>query len=175
MLNGFQKQGKAMPANKRPRKAYRPKPVLRNVIRGAILGATALTEAERQTIIGPSLKHIADIPTRGLTGGAYIDLVTSLHAAMAIEASGIVRGLKAEFEAAISLLHDLHGQCQRGQNWKCLRLGAGEVETLKNAVELHDFQLQQLSANEFHAIVRKLVNQTMDKENKRKKQLAPTV
>lgn len=149
-----------MPGNKKPRKAYRPKPVLRNVIHGAILGATTLTEAERHEIIGPSKAHLEKTPALGFSEKAFIDLNTTMHAGLAIEASGIVKGLKAEFEAAIELLNGIHDQCVRGQNWKAKRFQAEELAQLHAALDLHDFQLQQLSATEFKAIIRRLVNQT---------------
>ena len=150
------------------RKIHHRRPV-KDPIQAAKNAAAALTKEERDSIIAPSLKHIADATTRGLTKDAYLYLGTAMHVGLAIEDAGVVKGLKAEFEDALALLDVLHDKCSRGQNWKVRRIDPGEAQRLKEAIELHDFQLQQLSHREFQTCVRKITNQTTDRINKQKK------
>lgn len=90
-----------MAANKKPRKAYKPKRVLINTARVAMFGAAALTAEEISQIIGPSHRHLMTAVSTGFTNAGFIDLQTAMHAAIAIENSGIVKGLRSEFDAGI--------------------------------------------------------------------------
>lgn len=163
-----------MAANKKPRKAYKPKRVLINTAHVAIFGATALTPDEIDQIIGPSRKHLLTAVNSGFTNAGFIDLQTAMHAAIAIENSGIVKGLRSEFEAGIEALDAIHDDATHDVSmseceWTDIVPTPGQIAALESALDMHEFQLQHLSASEFQKIIRRLVNQVKDATNKQRK------
>lgn len=158
-----------MPANRKPRKPYRPKPVARSTVTAALLAATKLTDVERDSIIAPSRQFLIDAQESGMTEKAYLDLQVSMHAGLGIENSGIITGLRAEFEAGIEALDEIVDMCLVDVIWIPSVPTCGQIATLENALDMHDFQLQQLAASEYQRIIRRLINQTTDATRKMKK------
>lgn len=158
-----------MPANRKPRKAYRPKPVARNTVAAALLAATTLTDAERDSIIGPSRKWLIDAQESGMTEQAYLDLQVAMHAGLAIEDSGIVKGLRAYFEGGIDALDAIHDSCVTGMDWIATVPTQHPVDKINEALDLHEFQLKQVAGSEYRTIIRRLINQTTDATRKMKK------
>lgn len=158
-----------MAVNKKPRKAYKPKRVLINTAHVAIFGATALTADEINQIIDPSRKYLLTAVNNGLTNAGFVDLQTAMHAAIAIEDSGIVKGLRSEFEAGVAALDRAHDICMASGTWEQCVISDECATIIDNALNMHEFQLQHLSAPEFQKIIRRLVNQVKDVTNKQRK------
>lgn len=123
--------------------------------------AAALTEAEIAFILEPA-KVGFDALRRGVASlhdwQCMAQLVTM---AVAIEASGIVTGLSAQFAAARSALQAVRMRVTSDQarpTWcSNTTLRAEEITALDESLRLHRFQLQQLAAGELQRLHRALV------------------
>lgn len=89
-----------------------------------------------------------------------IILRTQLRIAMAIEDSGVVRGLRAQFERALAAVDAIAGRSGSDAAWRQSALYDQELADIREGVRWHAFQLQHVSAGELHAAASKLIAQT---------------
>lgn len=129
---------------------------LRNPIEHAMLGATCLTPAERIDTLAPT----RDCLDRLRRGVATEDQHTVLKIAEGIEGSRIVRGLGGQIHSALQAMDAIRARATASGQWRPTTLYATELAAIREAVHLHDFQLQHVSAGELHAIATKLIART---------------
>ena len=87
-------------------------------------------------------------------------LATAMHIAQAIERRGIVRGLHEHITSAQQALAAIRTRALATGTWRQTALYHYELDAITTALDLHEFQIQQLSAGEIHDIARKLIAQT---------------
>lgn len=143
------------------RKPRRPRPVRAMAFFLARNHAARLTDAERQETMAPAIACLDALRTGTATEDHHTVLHTQLRVAQGIEASGIVRGLQQQFAEALQAMNAIRARALARGAWRPTALYAAELTALQEAVHLHDFQLQQLSAGELHAVARKLIAQTL--------------
>jgi len=91
-------------------------------------------------------------------------LAGELALAIAIERGGIVRGLMGHFESFDRVLQAIHDRCSKpvlvGQpaQWQRTALWHYELDELRNFIDLHSYQLTQLSRSELEAALDKAQN-----------------
>lgn len=144
-----------MTTNKKPRKAYRPRPITLDTMKLARQQAAQLPVADRAEILGMLRQAI-----QALREGVANELQWSIAAgavalALAIEHQGIVRGMHGHFKAVEQALQDIYDRAMRtgGGRWIRVTLYYTELDTLQTFLELHTFQLQQLGRAEFLAAI----------------------
>lgn len=143
----------------RKRSRYRPRTVAVNTLQLAIAGASRYTEAEIAETIQPA-RELARAFREGVaTETQYHELRSMTTIALAIEGSGIIRGLQAHFLACIRALDALAARARAHGAWQPRALRFDELDAINTAVDLHEEQLRYLSASELHRIVRRLVDQ----------------
>lgn len=142
------------------RKPRRPRPVRAMPFYAARNNATRLTTAERAETMGTALRCLDALRTATATEDHHTVLHTQLAIAQGIEASGIVRGLQAVLVEADAAMVRIRARALATGKWRPPTLYASELTTLREALHLHDYQLQQLSAGELHTITKKLIAQT---------------
>lgn len=84
-------------------------------------------------------------------------VATSLDLAQAIEQLGVVRGLSGHLHAAELALQGIYQRAMTSGAWCCTALYYQEPEDVTTMVDLHQFQLEQLSYGEFRRAI-ELVN-----------------
>lgn len=160
-LNREQRRLQAQLQRGKPAPRRREKGAAVNTMDMARNRASALTEAEIAFILEPALVGF-DALRRGVASlhdwQCMAQLVTM---AVAIEASGIVTGLSAQFAAARQALQAVRDRVMRDParpTW-CANttMRAEEITALDEALRLHRFQLQQLAAGELQRLHRALV------------------
>lgn len=139
----------------------RPRPINANPFGAALRRATRLTEAERRDTMAPAIACLDALRTGTASEDHHTVLHTQLRVAQGIEASGIVRGLQQQFAEALQAMDAIRTRALASGTWRPTALYAAELTALQEAVHLHDYQLQQLSAGELHAVARKLIAQTL--------------
>lgn len=131
----------------RPRR--RERHVYINVVDLAIDRATLLTPAEIEQIIDPLRAAMRALREGVATETDWSFAASAVNVAKAIEHQGVVRGLSEHLHVAELALQGIQARAMSSSEWQPTALYYQELDTLTNLVELHVFQLQQLSFGEF--------------------------
>lgn len=142
------------------RKPRKPRVINANAFRTALYRATRLTDDEIRDTIAPARQCFARLREGVATEDQHTVLHTCLQVALAIEASGIVRGLRQHLDSAMAALETIHTRAMASGTWRPTSLYFHELDALRDAVDLHYHQLRLLSAGELQAITAKLIART---------------
>lgn len=142
------------------RKPRKPRTINPNAFGTALHRVTLLTPAERENTIAPARACLARLREGVATEDQHTVLATALQIALEIEDSGIVRGLREHIEAAQAALQTIRARALAAGAWRPTALYFHELDALREAVDLHEFQLRHLSAGELHRIAQKLIART---------------
>lgn len=148
-----------MGTNKKPRKAYRPKPVTAFTLDLAIHHAAKPAKEDRdqvQSLLVNSMKALREGRATELDWSVVAGSVT---VARKIEASKIVTGLLPEIDAADAALQMIYNRATSSGRWLAPTLHHQEIKTLQELVNLHKFQLDQLGRGELLGLLDKAVTQ----------------
>lgn len=143
---------RALKHAKEPRRQRNVKVPGHNPVRVAIANACALTQAERDELMQPIREAFAALRQGVATYQQWAALCTGISVALSIEKLGVVRGLQEHLEAAeraALAVYDRVTSDPNGPTWgRRTTLYFDEIAAIREAIELHDFQLQHLSARE---------------------------
>lgn len=148
-----------MSANKKPRKAYRPKPVTAFTMQLAIHNAAKPAKEDRdqvQSLLVASMKALREGRATELDWSVVAGSVT---VARKIEASKIVKGIQPEIDAADAALQQVYNRATCSGRWFAPTLHHQEIKTLQELVNLHKFQLDQLGRAELLNLLDKAATQ----------------
>ena len=109
---------------------------------------TRLTAAELGQVLGPieaSMKALREGVASELD---WSMLASAVEIAIAVEDKGVVRGMRGHLEAAERALQGIKLRAMATGEWVPTALYYQELDDVKAAVELHRFQLEQLSSAE---------------------------
>lgn len=141
------------------RKPRQPR-TIRDPISHAILRATRLTDPEIASIMAP-IRTCETALRRGVaTQMQWEILQTTVMAAGNIEKSRIVRGLSEHIASATAAIDAIGRRARLTGTWRPTALHYQELDAITTMVDLHDFQLRQLSAGELHRIIKQLMDAT---------------
>jgi len=137
------------------RKPRRPGRISPNPIALARNNATRLTPAEISKAITP-LRAAARALREGVaTEWEWSVVASAMNVAQVIERQGVVRGLVEHLHSAELALQAIQQRAMSGGAWQATALYYQELDHITEAVDLHEFQMQQLSYGEFRrAVVR---------------------
>lgn len=117
----------------------------------ALDNATLLTEAEVRSRTTPAHQAVEAFRIgRGMYRHLLV-LCTCMHLGRAIETGGVVRGLMPLFEQANTVLQAISDRMEHPTTrvWTPGALYAHELQTLRDLVHDHAFQLRQVSFGEY--------------------------
>lgn len=126
----------------------------------ALARATKLTREELASIMGPMRASLKAVREGVATQLQFEVLQSSMVIAQAIEHSGIVRGLADHIASALEACSTIETRALTSGAWQQTALYFRELDALATAVDLHEYQLQQLSAGELHRIVQQAMART---------------
>jgi len=134
-----------MPGTRKPRKAYKPRPVQADAWGLAIDLATKLSRAQQRAYNVPAQAALASLRTA--TGGwaAWCAMADVVNVAQQLALRNIASDKLTEFAAAQAALQALHARVNATQRWA---LYAAELAALDLAVLLHAIQLQHCTQGE---------------------------
>lgn len=121
--------------------------------------ATRLTEAEILRTTEPHRVAAKRLREGVATEKEYSIFLTMVLMALAIEDSGIVKGMRSHLESAKVSLLAIGDRAQAGGTWRPGALYFYELEAIDTALWLHTEQLRHLAWIELHNIVRKFLAQ----------------
>jgi hypothetical protein len=144
-----------MSANKKPRKAYRPRPVTAHTMQLAKHYAAKPAAADRAQVLCELHKAIQALREGVATEHQWSIAAGSVAVALAIEHQGIVRGLLGHLKTAELSLQDIYDRALRsgGGRWVRVTLYYQELDALQTFLDLHAFQVGQLGRAEFLAAI----------------------
>ena len=144
-----------MSANKKPRKAYRPRPVTAHTMTLALHYAAKPAAADRREVLGILSSAIQALREGVATEHQWSIAAGSVTVAQAIERQGIVRGLQGHLKAAEEALQGIYDRALRtgGGRWVRVTLYFYEIEALNDLVWLLTLQVSKLSRAEFLAAI----------------------
>jgi len=122
----------------------------------ARLRATCLTAAEVHATLAPAWACLARLREGVATEDQHTVLATHLAIAMAIEDSGIVRGMREHFASAQAALAGIRARALASGAWLPQQLEFHEIDALAEAVDLHRHQLAYVSSGELRDITARL-------------------
>lgn len=142
------------------RKPRRPRHVRTDTLDAAQLRASCLTPAEIASIMNPVRECFAHVRTTTATELQHQVLHTTLTIAHEIERSGIVRGLVEHLDLALAASSAYNARSLGAGAWQPSDCAFHELEAISTMLDLHEYQLKQLSAAEMHRITRRLIART---------------
>lgn len=144
-----------MSANKKPRKAYRPRPVTADTMVLALNRAAKPAPADRAEVLGMLRQANTALREGVATEQQWAIAAGAVSVALAIERQGIVRGLMEHLVTAGKALEAIYDRAMRngGGRWVRVTLYYQELDALHTFMDLHAFQLNQLGRAEFLAAI----------------------
>lgn len=144
-----------MSRNKKPRKAYRPRPVTADIMTLAKHYAAKPASADRKEVLSMLGNAIRALREGVATEHQWSIAAGSVTVALAIERLGAVRGMQAYFKAAERALQDIYDRAMRmgSGRWTRVTLYFHELDALADLLSLHSFQVQHLGRAEFLAAI----------------------
>lgn len=123
----------------------------------AMLYSTSLTAAELADIVCPIRACLAAAVSGVATQLQHQVLDTQAELATEIERTRIVRGLAGHIAQAQAALSSWAQRAMASGTWLPAALEFAEQDALATFVDLHEFQLQQLSAGEIYRASQRMI------------------
>lgn len=118
---------------------------------------TRLTHEEVASAIDPIRECLAKIRIGTATRNHLDVLQTSMLIAQEIEAQGVVRGLAEHIGSAIAACQAYTDRSMATGSWQPAAGNFDELDALATAIDLHAFQLAELTARELERAVDKVI------------------
>lgn len=127
----------------------------------AMNNATKLSPQDVEQIITPCANACAAIVSGSGRRDHWATLCSSLNMSLSIERQGVVRGMAghlATIEAALLAIAARAGEDDTPPTWQPPQLSLDEIDNMRLLVQLHKFQLEQLSYGEYRRAFAATVN-----------------
>jgi hypothetical protein len=119
--------------------------------------ATRLTEAEIAETTAPHRLAAKRLREGVATEQEHNFFLTMVFISLAIEESGLIRGMRLHLEAAQTALQAIAERARASGTWHQDALDFAELEAIDTALWLHTEQLRHLAWIELHNITRKFL------------------
>ena len=125
--------------------------VIRDPIEHAMRRACKYTQAEIHTMLAPVRQAQQALRTGVATEADWVHLASTVAICLSVEHKGVVRGLLQHLQAADQALLAIKRRALASGEWKPTALYFQELDLVNLLVELHEYQLNNLSAGEYEA------------------------
>ncbi|MCS4509173.1 hypothetical protein [Xylophilus ampelinus] len=139
------------------RKPRVPRWISSNPIETAKAYAGRLTAAEMQTAMTPVREAFRVLREGVASEMDWATLVTATNVGDAIELQGVVRGVRAHIQAGQHALAGIQQRAMASGAWRPTALYFQELDAISAAVDIHEFQLRQLSFGEYRRAVARAI------------------
>lgn len=141
------------------RKRYRPRPVAVNTFAIALSGATKPAKRDVDEILCVLNAAFKALREGVATETQWAILDACLQVSRAVERQGVVRGLGGHFDSAAEALQAIYNRASMSDRWHPTALHYYELDAMQTFVDLHAYQMRQLSRAEFQNAVELAVAQ----------------
>ena len=135
-----------MTHGRKPRRARWPAAV--NTIDLVSRRVALVTPADLAQVMEPLQAAFTALRQGVATEWQWSVLASAMNAAQAIEKQGVVRQLAGHLHAAELALQSIYNRATATGKWQATALYYIELDAIDTAIDLHKFQLQQLSTGE---------------------------
>lgn len=142
-----------MAKSKPPRKRYRPRLVAVNTLDLALHRCAKPAREDRAEVLAMLGKALASLQAGTGSELDWSIAAGGLATAQAIERLGVVRGLADHLARIDRALQSIYNRCMSTQLWLRPTPSTEEQEALQLLLQLHTFQVNQLSRSELIAAV----------------------
>jgi malonyl CoA-acyl carrier protein transacylase len=142
-----------MAGNKKPRKAYRPRPVTAHTMALATDNAAKPAAADRAEVLAMLSQAVKALREGVATELQWSIVAGSVTVALAIERQGVVRGLLEHLQSAEQALQAIYDRATSSGRWMRATLYFHELDVLADFLSFHTFQVNQLGRAEFLAAI----------------------
>lgn len=143
------------------RKPRKPRRKVQDNLAIALMHASRLTPGEIAGIMNPVRECFAHVRTATATELQHQVLHTTLLIAQEIEQTGIVRGLVEHIDLALAASNNYSARSLASGAWRASACHFHELDAISTMLDLHTYQLEQLSDGERHRIVQRLIARTL--------------
>lgn len=143
------------------RKPRKPRQVRGDTLAIALRRATRLTGAEVHNTMEPLRTCERRLREGVATEDQHTVICTGLLVAAGIEDTGVVRGLREHLASGQAALASVRTRALASGAWRPTALYYFELDAIREALDLHEFQLRQVSSRELHDVAQKLIAQTL--------------
>lgn len=140
----------------RHRKHTADRRIVYNALDIAKSNAKKLSVAECNDLIALFLGSTEALREGVATEQDWCVVAIQLAVATEIEAQGKVRGMQGHFLVIKNLVQKIYDRATQTGIWKCTSLNFIELDALSLLIDLHKFQIKQLSRSEYLSAVNKL-------------------
>lgn len=147
------------------KRTHRQRRVLTNPVALATRGASLLPAHEVAGIIQPAVDALDALRQRRALPDDWAYLASALGCAHAIEQQGVVRGLMEQLQGIDDALIAIEQRATACGQWASPTLYATEIEAIRLLIDVHRFQLQNLSHREFNAALSRFLRRAKQKES----------
>lgn len=130
------------------RKPRRPRWVTAQTMQLAHYFAAKHTPEEIASVMGPLREAFTALREGVGTEWNWSIVDSSINGALAIEKQGIVKGLLGHLQAAEVAMQAIHDRAMTSGAWRPTALHYYELDAIATAVDLHEYQIKQLSRGE---------------------------
>lgn len=129
----------------------------KNPIRTALAYGTRLSAQELEDVVRPFKQCLAAARAGVATHIQHLVLHTQTILAVEIESTRIVRGLAGHIAQAQAALESWEQRAMTSGTWLPTALEFAEQDTLATFMDVHEYQLQQLSAGEIYRASQRMI------------------
>lgn len=122
---------------------------------------TRLTTQEVEQCMTPLLQSFNAIREARATHAQWLVLNSHFLISQEIENQGVVRGLQGHIAAALAASQTYAVRSGEEENWKPSALYFSELDAMSTMLEMHQFQIEQLSAHELQTATKRLTSRTL--------------
>lgn len=155
-LNREQRRQIARSTRRSSKPARTERPLIANAVDVVKNRASRLTDAERDRMLTPARDGFTALRRGVASHDEWAGVSSAITMALAIEAQGVVKGMREHFDAAERALDAVWHRVQDspgGPAWGRTTMYFEEIAALREAFHLHDFQLRNLAVSELHAAI----------------------
>jgi hypothetical protein len=134
----------------RPRRKYRPKPVVADPLALAMRRASKIPPAERAEVMAQIHASFKALREGVATEMQWVMLASTIELGLAVERLGVVKGILGHLQAAEAALAAIYKRGMATGTWCPTALYWQEIDSIDTAVWLHESQqLANLSEREW--------------------------
>jgi hypothetical protein len=137
----------------------RPRPIAVNTLEIAAEGAAKMNQRDVNALLAVVQDAFKSMREGVGTLQHWSILAGTLDVSMAIERQGVVRGLREHLLTAEAALQSIYNRANSTRTWSPTALYFHELDAVREFVNLHAFQMRNLSRLEFEQVINTTTSQ----------------
>lgn len=137
----------------------RPRPIAVNTLALAMNGASKIDKRDADELLATVQASFKAMREGVAELRDWSILAGTLDVSLAIERQGVVHGLHEHLATAETALQSVYRRARSADGWTATPLYFHELDALREFVDLHAFQMRNLSRSEFEQVIQTATSQ----------------